>query len=150
MTEEEPWPYNLPIFRRAFVAASPDGKLQAEISQAYEVSMSSPTIGVLKVSNGLTIKRCNPSFIWSDDSRYLAVPQLSYILGILLAVRVLVVDTHERFVFASRRFTAWIQPESFASGWLIVSVDPSGPAHEVRWQIPADLVTFKRLPDEKQ
>ena len=150
MTQEEPWPYCLPIFRRAFTAASPDGRLQAEISQAYEISMSNPTIGVLKVSDGLMLKNCNPNFVWSDDSRYLAVPQLRYFLGLLFAMRLVVVDTRERLVFASRRFTAWIQPQSFASGWLVVSVDPSGSSREVRWEIPSDLVTFRRLTYENQ
>lgn len=149
VTQEEPWPYNLPIFRRAFRATSPDGQLQAEVSRAYEVSMSNPTIGVLKISGGLVLKDCNPSFVWSDDSRYLAVPQLSRLLGCFFAVRVLVVDTRARAVFASRRFRAWLQPQSFVSGRLVVCVNPWGSSREARWDIPSDLESFKRLTYEE-
>ena len=149
VTREEPWPYNLPIFRRAFRATTPDGQLQAEVSQADEVSMSNPTIGVLKMSGGLVLKDCNPSFVWSDDSRYLAVPQLSRLLGCFFAVRVLVVDTRARTVFASRRFRAWLQPQSFVSGRLVVCVNPGGSSREARWDIPSDLESFKRLTYEE-
>jgi hypothetical protein len=31
----EPWPYNLPIFRRANRATSPDSRIVAEIEQAF-------------------------------------------------------------------------------------------------------------------
>ena len=40
---DEPWPYNLPIFRRSHREVSPDGSVVAEIAQAFEVSMSNPT-----------------------------------------------------------------------------------------------------------
>ena len=143
VTQEEPWPYNLPIFRRTFISRSPDEKLEAEIAQAWEVSMSNPTIGVLKVSDGLVIKDCSPSFIWSNDSRYLAV--LHRLLGLFFSVRVLIVDTRDRAVFASRRIRAWLQPRSFNSGALVVTASPSQAAREIRWQIPSDLGSFKRL-----
>ena len=145
LTQEEPWPYNMPIFRRTFISRSPDEKLEAEIAQAREVSMSNPTIGVLKVSDGLAIKDCSPSFIWSNDSRYLAVPQLHRLLGLFFSVRVLIVDTRDRAVFASRRIRGWLQPRSFKSGALVVTASPSQAAREFRWQIPSDLGSFKRL-----
>lgn len=145
MTEQEPWPYSLPIFRRTFGATSPDGTLEAEISEAWEVSMGNPTIGALEVSDGLVLEDCNPSFLWSDDSRYLAVAQLSRRFGVFFAIRVLVVDTRSRNVFASPRFRAWLQPESFDSGRLVVCVNPWARAREARWEIPKDLVSFERL-----
>jgi hypothetical protein len=111
--------------------------------------MSNPTIGVLKVSDGLVLKDCNPSFVWSDTSRYLTVPQLKRWLGFFFGVRVLVIDTHDRVVFASRRFRAWLQPQSFASGCLVVCVNPWGPSREARWDIPSDLGSFKRFPYEE-
>ena len=74
MSESE-WPYNLPIWRRAHRASSPDAQIVAEIDAAYEISMGNPTCGTLRLSTGLELERCNPSFIWSDDSRYLAVPR---------------------------------------------------------------------------
>ena len=54
---------------------SPDGKLTAAIDDAREVGQGAPTLGILKISNGLSYQRCNPSIVWSDDSQYLAVPQ---------------------------------------------------------------------------
>src|SRR5260370_12562221 len=74
MTEAE-WPYNLPIWRRFYRAQSPDGKHVAQIDPAYELTMGNPTWGILCISSGPHIERCNPSFVWSDDSRYLPVPQ---------------------------------------------------------------------------
>ncbi|MFN3988399.1 MAG: hypothetical protein ACK4KV_23220 [Rhodocyclaceae bacterium] len=59
----EPWPYNQPIFRRSHRARSPDGHFTAVIDDAVEVSMSNPTSGLLVLSTGLQIARCNPSFI---------------------------------------------------------------------------------------
>ena len=37
--------------------------------------MGAPTSGELLISNGLKFHSCNPSIVWSDDSRFLAVPQ---------------------------------------------------------------------------
>jgi hypothetical protein len=54
---------------------SPDGKLVASIGEAFEIGMGAPTSGRLKLSNGMSIPRCNPSMVWSNDSRFLAVPQ---------------------------------------------------------------------------
>jgi hypothetical protein len=80
MTEYE-WPHNLPSWRRFYRAASPDGKRIAQIDPAHEVSMGNPTSGLLCVTGGPHIDKCNPSFIWSDDSRYLAVPQYFRFFG---------------------------------------------------------------------
>lgn len=66
---QQPWPYNLPIWRRSHRAVSPDGRIVAEIAQADEVSMGNPTMGRLLLSTGLEVPRCRPSFIWSVDSR---------------------------------------------------------------------------------
>lgn len=58
--------------------ASPDGKLVAAIDDADEIAMGAPTSGTLKVSDGSSYQRCSPSMVWSDDSRYLAVPQWTF------------------------------------------------------------------------
>ena len=55
--------------------SSPDGKTTAVIDDAGEVGMGAPTSGRLRLSNGLTFESCNPSLVWSSDSKYLAVPQ---------------------------------------------------------------------------
>ena len=65
----EEFPYNLPIWRRKYSAESPNKKINAEINPAYEISMGNPTYGTLILSNGINIGRCNPSFIWSNDSK---------------------------------------------------------------------------------
>lgn len=54
---------------------SPDGSLVAEISDAMEIAMGGPMEGTLHISNDFIIERCNSSIVWSEDSRYLAVPQ---------------------------------------------------------------------------
>jgi hypothetical protein len=54
---------------------SPDGKTKAEIDDAWEVGMGAPTSGELVLSNGMRRESCNPSFVWSDCSRFLAIPQ---------------------------------------------------------------------------
>ena len=68
-------PYNLPIWRRYHRALSPDGRHVAQIDPAYEISMGNPTSGMLCIGGGPHVDRCNPSFLWSDDSCYLAVSQ---------------------------------------------------------------------------
>src|SRR5688572_16175234 len=88
---EQKWPYNLPIWRDAYRAVSPDGRLVARIDPAVEVSMGNPKTGILCVSNGLHIERCNPSFVWSDDSKYLAVPQFFEKLLVCRRQRLLVI-----------------------------------------------------------
>ena len=37
--------------------------------------MGAPTSGELVLSNGMRRTSCNPSFVWSNCSRFLAVPQ---------------------------------------------------------------------------
>ena len=63
-----PWADNAQI-------TSPDGRWIASIAEAGEIGMGAPTLGVLRISNGLTRPSCNPSMVWSSDSEYLAVPQ---------------------------------------------------------------------------
>jgi hypothetical protein len=83
--------------------------------------MSNPTSGTLRLSDGLQIERCNPSFIWSDDSRFLAVTQWRYCFGLPLRQRILIIDTAERIVYASKPLAWFLQPETFESAVLIVT-----------------------------
>lgn len=141
MTE---WPYNLPIWRRFHSAVSPDEKLVAKIDPAYEVSMGNPTSGMLCVSNGLHIERCNPSFLWSDDSRYLAVPK--YFGSWFRRQRLLVIDFAERIVYASKFSDFYYQPESFTAGRLVVTVNPFRSQKTIEVKVPEDLSrTFNPL-----
>lgn len=70
-------PYNLPIGRRYYQAISPDGRYIAQINPTYEVSIGNPTSGRLCLTTMPHLERCNMSFLWSDDSKFLAVPQFS-------------------------------------------------------------------------
>ena len=144
MTDPQ-WPYNLPIWRGAHRAVSPDGRLVAEIDPAYEVSMGNPTYGTLRLSTGLKLERCNPSFLWSSDSRYLAVPQFFDRFGIFRRQRLLVIDARDQTVFASPDFTYYFQPESFSDGRLVVTKNPFKSAQQIAWAIPADLAKFGRV-----
>lgn len=131
------WPYDLPIWRRFHRAVSPDGKLIAKIDPAYEVSMGNPTSGMLCVSNGLHIERCNPSFLWSDDSRYLAVPK--YFGTWVRKQRLLVIDFAERALYASSFRDYYYQPETFTAGLLVVAVNPFRSQKKIEVKIPEDL-----------
>ena len=139
------WPYNLPIWRSAHRATSPDGRFVAEIDPAYEVSMGNPTYGTLRLSTGLKLENCNPSFLWSSDSRYLAVPQFFNRFGFFRRQWLLVINVQGRTVFASPDFTYYFQPESFSDGQLVVTKNPFRSAQQVVWSIPADLASFNRV-----
>ena len=54
---------------------SPDGIFRAEIADAGEIAMGAPTSGTLVINNEIKISSCNPSAVWSSNSRYLAIPQ---------------------------------------------------------------------------
>lgn len=63
-----PWSYGENV-------ESPNGDLVAIVNDAAEVGMGAPTSGTLEISNGIEVADCNPSIVWSEDSKYLAVPQ---------------------------------------------------------------------------
>jgi hypothetical protein len=109
--------------------------------------MGNPTSGVLCLSNGLHLLRCNPSFVWSDDSRYLAVPQFFQYLGVFARQRLLIVAMEKRTVYASRRTAYYFQPDTFHSGDLRVTIDPSERAEVVMFHLPADIASkFQPVP----
>ena len=66
-----PWSYSACL-------DSPDGEFTAKFEYASEVCQGGPTYGVVTLSNGMTFDSCNPSFVWSTDSKYLAVPQWTH------------------------------------------------------------------------
>jgi hypothetical protein len=105
--------------------------------------MGNPTSGMLCITSGPHIERCNPSFIWADDSRYLAVPQF---FGFFRRQRLLVVAFEEKLVFASNETVSYFQPELFLGGQLIVTINPFGSARVMTFNIPAELLArFARL-----
>ena len=144
MTEE--FPYNLPIWRRTHSAESPDKKIMAEINPAYEVSMGNPTYGNLILSNGLNINDCNPSFIWSDNSKYLAVSQYTTNwLGGIGKQRLLIVDIHQQLSWQSAKLGYYIQPETFENEKLTITVNPFKNPKTITYKIPHDLDMFTKI-----
>jgi len=140
-----PSPYDLPIFRRSHTATAPDGADTAVIDPAWEVSMSNPTYGTLRLASGLELDDCNPSFIWSDDSRYLAVPRYFKRFGLFRRQRLAIVDTVERRVLVSPEIACYFQPDSFSDGVLVVLKEPFGAATRVTWDIPGHLGGFEAV-----
>jgi hypothetical protein len=120
--DTQPFPYNTPPWRCSHRAVAPNGSLVAEITEAFEHSMGNPTVGTLRTTDGLELPNCNPAYIWSDDSNYLAVPQWYRSFALFLRQRLVVVDVQHRTVYASR-FTAWLLlPKRFDCGCLEVTV----------------------------
>ncbi len=145
MNAEEKWPYSLPIFRRSFGATSPNGATIAEIRSAKEVGMSNPTSGTLELSTGLTFRNCNPSFIWSDDSKHLAVAEWSLKAALFRGQRLLVVEAGTGQVFASGWVWGFLQPESFTGGELVVVRNTTRKKPKrILWPVPAGLAGFTR------
>jgi hypothetical protein len=151
MDSVEPFPYNTPPWRSSHAETSPDGTLIAKIDQAVEHSMSNPTIGTLQISDGLKLRNCNPSFIWSDDSRYLAVPQWCRRFGLFRRQRLAIIDVVALVVYRSR-FTYWLLlPISFKGSRIEVLVSDS---RGISWSwkerplvltVPDDLSDFLQL-----
>jgi len=66
---------NISPWQSSVELTSPDGELLASIMDAVEIAMGGPTRGLLRFSNGFAVDGCNPSIVWSSDSKYLAVAQ---------------------------------------------------------------------------
>jgi hypothetical protein len=142
---EKPFPYNLPLWRERHKASSPDGKHTAEIDPTFEISMGNPTYGTLRTDFGFELEKCNPNFLWSDDSRHLAVPQFFTRLGFQTRQRVVVVDLGERKAYSSKSFAYYYQLVRFQAGVLRAVEDPHRRGPEKLWEIPEDLGRFERL-----
>jgi hypothetical protein len=141
----DPWPYNLPIFRRSHRALSPNGNDSAEIQKAYEVSMSNPTCGTLQTDSGLELENCSPSFLWSDDSRYLAVPQFFRRFNLFRRQRIVIIDIEECCGYLSPEIAFYFQPESFKAGLLQATREPFKTKKMIQWQVPECLESFSRF-----
>lgn len=62
-----------PYDNRNIDVISPDSAMTASIKNGQEFAMSAPVICDIVVGN-LSMTMCSPSIIWSNDSRYLAIP----------------------------------------------------------------------------
>ena len=72
--------------------------------------MGNPTIGELVLTDLPSLPRCSPCFIWSDDSRYLAVPQFFERFGLFRRQRMLILDTKDHKITKSREIAYYFQP----------------------------------------
>lgn len=95
--------------------------------------MGNPRLGTLQLSDGLHLPQCNPSFLWSDCSRYLAVNQYHPLFSLFFMTRMVIVDSMERTFWFSRRTPYWLQPESFMGGRLVASRHFGRHASERHW-----------------
>ena len=127
---------------------SPDGQITAVIDVAGEVGQGAPTYGMLKLSNGLTFKGCNPSAVWSDDSKFFAVPQWTQ--GKMQ--RLLVISVEQASVGYAPDIFRVLELYSFSTG-KIKGID--SPIHkpceievdlsEVRWNGAETATCWQRL-----
>ena len=112
---------------------SPDGRKVAILVEPWEIAMGAPTFGELKVSNGQYAEGCNPSMVWSDDSRFLAVPQWFDRMQ-----RLLILDTDAaRRSFAPDTYRV-LELHSFSQG-IVAGVD--SPIHQPR-ELAFDIRTL--------
>lgn len=114
-----------PHWRTSHRAVAPNGLHVAEIAHAMEHSMSNPTVGTLRVSDGLELQKCGPAFLWSDDSRYLAVPQWHRRFVSGLHQRLVIVDVEHRTIYTSRFTGSLLLPKTFAQGRIEVLLSHS-------------------------
>ena len=115
--------------------------------------MGNPTTGTLEISTGLHFEHCNPSFIWSEDSQYLAVPQYSYsrIWG-FGKQRLLVIDVTNNLKWQSKKIANYIQPISFKRDEIAIEVNPFKNPTTMKYKINEIKETFEAspaLPDKR-
>jgi hypothetical protein len=130
-------------WRSSYTAKSPDGSLTAEIEHAREHSMGNPTIGTLQVHGVCEIPRCNPAIMWSQDSRYLAVPKWHRKFGLLLSQRIVILDFASKELLTSK-FTRWLFiPKMFQHGRLELTISSSA---GITWMSTSPMIL--RFPDD--
>lgn len=108
---------------RSCKVESPNKKFTAEIFYAEEIAMGAPSGGLLTLSNGFSINRCNTSIVWSDDSRYLAVPRWTE----NLAQRLMIIDVANNKVFYDDKLYRVLELHEF-KGNTVYGID--SPIHK--------------------
>ena len=135
------WDYSLNL-------TSPDGQFTAVIDEAGEVGQGAPTYGTLELSNGLTFEGCNPSAVWSDDSKFLAIPQWTAVQR----QRILVISVEQASAGYTRDIFSVLELHSFSRGKIKgidspiykpreIEIDLS----EVRWKDSETATCWQRL-----
>lgn len=123
-----------PWLTQSVSLASPDGRLTATVEDPTEICMGGPGSGLLRFSKGFAIPGCSPSIVWSDDSRYLAVPlwagdRTQLLLIVAPAARASIMDRHRYRV---------LQLDAFVSGVVTGTDSPKYQPAPVR-VVVADL-----------
>jgi hypothetical protein len=141
----EPYPYNLPPWRRSHRASSPDGRFTAEIREASEMCMSGPTKGKLGGSGVREISDCSPAFLWSEDSRYLAVPQwVSWFLR-RPKQRMIIYDMDSSAVYASEPIFTMLILERFSASQLSGTDSPLLKPKAVTISLERELKRYRKI-----
>jgi hypothetical protein len=115
-TPVSPWAYSARL-------ESPDGKFTAAFEYESEVCQGGPTYGRVVLSNGMTFDSCNSSFVWSRDSKYLAVPQWTH----YREQRLLVINAGQRTFKLLPEVFQVLELHSFTDG-VVEGID--SPVHE--------------------
>ncbi len=139
MSNEDPFPYNLPPWRREHEEVSPDGRQVAKVHLAWELNMSGPTYGKLFVGDTFRIENCNPTFKWSEDSRYVAVPK--WIGSLWKRERLLVLDLHEMKIYTSRKKWGLLVVDGSSGGVISLTNSPHHKPKQIR--VPMEEVRNK-------
>jgi tetratricopeptide (TPR) repeat protein len=121
ITTVEDWHVISPLATSA-EQVSPNGKLTAAMRNGKEIGWGDPVSGTLEISSGVMVPDCSPSFVWSDDSRYLAVPQWTE----SMRQRILIIRISDGSIHAASGEYNMLRLESFQNG-IITGVD--SPAH---------------------
>jgi len=140
---EEPYPYNLPPWRRSYEATSPDGRWHARVEDAWEIFMAGPTKGILSIDDVFQIPDCSPTFVWSNDSRYLAVPQWKYWLR--KRQRLLIVDVTDRFIMASRSIYRVLILMTFSDGIICGTDSPLWKPRQIQISLEEAFTEYNKI-----
>ncbi len=94
---------------------SPDGRWTATLDDASEVAMGAPTCGTLRLGER-PYPNCNPSMVWSADSRFLAIPQWMFSGPSKGMQRLAIICPDGRWVRSAPGIYRVLQLERFAAG----------------------------------
>jgi len=138
---EVPYPYNLPPWRRQFYLTAPNGQKSAIIYEAWELFMSGPTYGKLFVGKDFRIENCSPTFAWSADSRYIAIPQWQGFWR--RKEKILVLDMLEKKIYESREKYKLLIVDGFVNEEFLITESPIRKKKKLKISLRNVIETYK-------
>ena len=140
MQENYTLPWEEPSSERL---VSPDKNWNCALIKVTEINISSHLIADLSISNGMVFRSCGTSFVWSSDSKYLAIPQWT---GKFKHKLIIVDLQNKRACYAKGIYNvfAWT---TFQDN-IIRGVDPTSKESEVN-EININKLNWKRKAKEK-